>query len=415
MKILFLSNFFPPHWIGGYELGCQQIAQSLYKKGHHCQILASNYQSPGKTESQNGTEELPCRRSLQHTLLHGSKPERFGSIKAIARDRFNSREARRSIRDFSPDLIFVWNPMFLTPSTPLVPELSGIPTCFFVSDNWPKNWLESINPDWIKLERFARAIPNGVIHSLLSKILGIPFPPRKPLLKNAIFASEHLKRNAEESGYVINHAAVVPWGVHRPDYLAQRNWNKPVRKVLFAGQLGEHKGVQTAIEALHDLRIAYPDIQVELTIAGGDVGGADESRLKKLCHRLNVSPLVSFRGKLSKSELQREMHSHDIFLFPSIWDEPFSIVLVEAMTAGMAVICTPTGGTPELAVDHENALYFPPGDLSACASALGRLIASPDLCAKLSRNAVRSTEQLTMPNMTEKIENFLLETLRADA
>jgi glycogen(starch) synthase len=415
MKILFVSNFFPPHWIGGYELGCQQIAQSLSETGHRCQILASNYRSPGKTESQIGTEQPPCSRLLQHTLHHGSKPERFGSVKAIVRDRFNTRVARKCIRDFSPNMIFVWNPMFLTPSTPLVPELSGIPTCFFVSDNWPKNWLESINPDWIKLERFARTIPNRFAHSLMSKFLSIPFPPRKPLLKNAMFASEHLKKNTEESGYTINHAAIVRWGIHRQDYLVQRNWNKPVSKVLFAGQLGEHKGVQTAIEAIHHLRTKFPGIQVALTIAGGDVGGDDESRLKTMCDDLNVSSLVSFRGKISKMELQREMHSHDIFLFPSIWDEPFSIVLVEAMTAGMAVVCTPTGGTPELAVDHENALYFNPGDSRTCASALGRLIKSPDLCNKLSLNAVRSTEQLTIPNMTHKIEHFLLETLHADA
>jgi glycosyltransferase involved in cell wall biosynthesis len=99
--------------------------------------------------------------------------------------------------------------------------------------------------------------------------------------------------------------------------------------------------------------------------------------------------------------------SHDALVLPSIWDEPFSIGLLEAMASGLAVVGTTTGGSREILADGINALTFSPGDAEALATQIGRLT-SADLRQRLGRAARRTVEErFTLAAMLERIEEFL--------
>ena len=56
MKILVVSNFYPPHHIGGYELGCRDVVEKLRARGHTLRVLTSSFRHrdikdpPGETE-----------------------------------------------------------------------------------------------------------------------------------------------------------------------------------------------------------------------------------------------------------------------------------------------------------------------------------------------------------------------------
>ena len=71
--------------------------------------------------------------------------------------------------------------------------------------------------------------------------------------------------------------------------------------------------------------------------------------------------------------MPRVYADHDVFVFPSIWEEPFSIGLLEAMACGQAVVGTTTGGSAEILVDGVNSLVFPPGDPRRLARQVKRL------------------------------------------
>lgn len=68
---------------------------------------------------------------------------------------------------------------------------------------------------------------------------------------------------------------------------------------------------------------------------------------------------------------------------PSVWEEPFGLVAVEAMAAGRPVVANRTGGLTRIVADGETGLLAPPGDAAALVDALARLLDDPALRARL--------------------------------
>ena len=96
---------------------------------------------------------------------------------------------------------------------------------------------------------------------------------------------------------------------------------------------------------------------------------------------------MTLRGLVPRPRLAEEMRGHDLYLFCSTWDEPFSAGLLEAMCAGLPCIATTTGGTPEAVEDGRNGVLVPPGRPTELADAILRLTAAPDRCRALGATA----------------------------
>jgi len=113
----------------------------------------------------------------------------------------------------------------------------------------------------------------------------------------------------------------------------------PSTVALFAGRLLALKGVAIGIRAIAEL----PDWR--FIVCGS---GPDELRLRRLAERLGLAERVEFRGWVARERLQEIMRTEaDVFLFPSLHDEsPF--VVVEALAAGLPVLCLDVGGPPVL-------------------------------------------------------------------
>ena len=114
---------------------------------------------------------------------------------------------------------------------------------------------------------------------------------------------------------------------------------------------------------------------------------------------------MKFIGKVSREALAQIYREHDILLFPSIWDEPFSIALLEGMASGLAVVGTMTGGTPEILLDEVNALTYAKENADECAAQIERLFDSQELRISLSNAALRTIqERFAFPRMVDLIE-----------
>ena len=93
-----------------------------------------------------------------------------------------------------------------------------------------------------------------------------------------------------------------------------------------------------------------------------------------------------------------------IGLAPSLWREPFGIVVIEAMAGGSPVIGSCVGGIPEIVVDGESGLLVPPGDVDALAAAMRRLIEEPALCEQMGEAARRRAAQFSAAAVVPQIE-----------
>jgi glycosyltransferase involved in cell wall biosynthesis len=108
-------------------------------------------------------------------------------------------------------------------------------------------------------------------------------------------------------------------------------------------------------------------------------GGAVERAVE----RLGLAGAVRFVHGISDAELVDLIRSAEVACVPSLY-EGFSLPAVEAMSCGAALVSTTGGAIPEVAGrDNETTLAVEPGDPSALAAAIGRLLGDPELRARL--------------------------------
>src|ERR1044072_591766 len=132
MRVLVLSNFYPPHYIGGYELGCRDVVEGLKARGHDVRVLTSTYMVDGP-QRDGGIYRLLDVDSLSNN--HSSQLNR------VLKKEIRNRKAFKQVcEDFKPDVLYVWNATHISISNVLKAQEMKIPVRYFVSDYWLSKW-----------------------------------------------------------------------------------------------------------------------------------------------------------------------------------------------------------------------------------------------------------------------------------
>ncbi|MDI6710236.1 MAG: DUF1957 domain-containing protein [Bacillota bacterium] len=178
---------------------------------------------------------------------------------------------------------------------------------------------------------------------------------------------------------------VIPNGVEpeslRVEPQKQKKAATGKRSVLFIGRLVPEKGVQVLIEALAQLAPRSPDLL--LTVAGR---GPWEVALRNQVQSLGLGERVAFPGFVDGEHKNRLFAEAAVAVFPSLY-EPFGIVALEAMAAGVPVIVSDTGGLAEVVEHGVDGFKVPPGRADLLAYYLEEVIRSPALGSQLARSA----------------------------
>jgi glycosyltransferase involved in cell wall biosynthesis len=142
------------------------------------------------------------------------------------------------------------------------------------------------------------------------------------------------------------------------------------------------KGLLPLVEALAKVRVEVPDAHLVV------VGKAKaDGVVAKAVERLSLGGAVRFVHGISDAELVGLIRSAEVACVPSLY-EGFSLPAVEAMSCGTALVSTTGGAIPEVAGrDGETTLAVPPGDPSALAAALVRVLVDGELRARLGAAA----------------------------
>jgi 1,4-alpha-glucan branching enzyme len=178
--------------------------------------------------------------------------------------------------------------------------------------------------------------------------------------------------------------AVIANGV-KPIALSKRSIAN--QTILYVGRLVIEKGVQHLLAALPDLLGWFP--QLKLVIAGD---GPYQSELRQLAKVLQIEDRVRFVGFVSEIERNRLLAKSRVAVFPSLY-EPFGIVALEAMAAGVPVIVSRTGGLAETVAHEAVGLSFKPGDVVELQNCLLRILKNPDWATAISRRAQEKVER----------------------
>ncbi|GAA2022797.1 glycosyltransferase family 4 protein [Catenulispora yoronensis] len=151
------------------------------------------------------------------------------------------------------------------------------------------------------------------------------------------------------------------------------------------------KGLLPLVEALAKVRVEVAE--AHLVVVGK---AKPDGLVAKAVERLGLGGAVRFVHGISDAELVDLIRSAEAACVPSLY-EGFSLPAVEAMACGAALVSTTGGAIPEVAGrDGETTLAVPPGDPSALAVALVRVLGDADLRARLGAAArQRVLEQFT--------------------
>ena len=166
----------------------------------------------------------------------------------------------------------------------------------------------------------------------------------------------------------------------------------PVR-ITFLGQLGARKGVPELVSALG--RLAHQG-DWSATIAGD--GEIEATRAQVA--RLGIENRVRVPGWLHATARTELLANSDVLVLPS-HAENLPMVIVEALSHGVAVIATPVGAVPEVITDGYNGILVPPGDEAALARSIERLVSD----ARLRRSLGAAARNTHMERF--EFENYL--------
>jgi glycosyltransferase involved in cell wall biosynthesis len=178
---------------------------------------------------------------------------------------------------------------------------------------------------------------------------------------------------------------VVPYFTYRPVGSAAPCRD---RTIAFAGRIVADKGLDVLIEALASCQNVWNRFLV-----AGD--GWDRDRCTRLTRSCGIGSKVDFLGHLDVKGVRQAFSLASIVAVPSRWPEPFGIVGLEAMALARPVVASGVGGIPEWLDDGRTGLLVPPGDASALAAALVRLLDDPDRATAFGLEGRRRVERFS--------------------
>jgi glycogen synthase len=409
MRILVLTNLYPPHYIGGYELICQTVVESLRERGNLVNVLTSDYRSAA---ANNAEPDLGVERSLR---IHGLYGRPWLGIRQLRHlERSNNRKLLSALRGFRPDLVYVWNMGGLSKSLLLTLQETGLPSVFYVSDHWiPRGLAADVWLSWWNREN--TTLPQRLLRTWWTFTgarkrwhKAAPTSPISQLrFPRIYFCSRSLREFTVNAGFDVGHGAVIPCPVHRRFYSEPMPEPPPTYgHLLYVGRLAEDKGVMTALRALALLRGRF-DAALDI-IGRGEP--EYEARLRQFADEKKLR--VTF-GSAEAGDMPGVYRSHDGLLFTSEWPEPFALTPLEAMACGLPVIGTTTGGSAELFRHRENALTYSAGNADELAERILLFASDTDLrerCARLG--CCEARRRYAAPVVVDQIEAYLCETVK---
>jgi len=374
MKILILSDSFPPFNTGGAERIAHNLFNGLKQKNHQVFVI---------TTVQNKTQEGTNNDGI-YRIYTPRYAERWRQYKCLYNP-YCVREVKKIIRKIQPDIVHVHNihyylsyyslkiakkhakAVFLTAHDALLFHYSKM-TEFNYEKN---NYKISV---WQLIKRFKKRynpFRNIIIKHYLryvDKIFAV-----SNALKNALN-----QNNIKNIQVIHNGIDVDQWQFNKSDVDKFKNkFNLNNKKIiLYGGRLGALKGGQQVVETMQKVCQQIPDAVLLV------IGKKDNYALEMLAlaEKLNIN--ITITDWILSNELKAAYWSSNLIIVPSMYLDPFPTVNLEAMACHKPVIGTCFGGTSEIVENNKTGYIVNPNNTKLMAEKIIYLLKNPQLAEK---------------------------------
>jgi glycosyltransferase involved in cell wall biosynthesis len=255
-------------------------------------------------------------------------------------------------------------------------EIGGIlrdarATVFHAHLPWPLSCRRALIG--AKLARVPAIVASAHLHAVL------PFPWQRAQVRMApvdryLAVSDFVARGLSDLGVNPARISIVHNGISvAADAIPSTTRATGAHSIATVARLVEQKGHRVLIEALKGL----PD--VSLVIVGD---GPLRAALESMTREWGVADRVVFLGEVS--DVPAVLAKAELFVLTS-FNEGLPLAVLEAMAAGLPVVATRVGGTPELVIPGENGVLVDPGDPIGTRAAIRMLLDDPHLAGRFGR------------------------------
>lgn len=199
-----------------------------------------------------------------------------------------------------------------------------------------------------------------------------------------VFVSKFLMEQAQQKFPSLGASSVLYNGADESIFYpaAGRRGSSETPTVLFVGRLVEEKGVHILLDAMKLLE--EQGVRLAAKIVGSSNFGTNEETEYTRRLKARSPATVEFLPYRSGAPLGDLFREADIFCSPSVWEEPFGLVNVEALASGLPIVSTRGGGVTEI-LSNGGGILVERGSVVELACALRRLAEDPALRTRLGQ------------------------------
>ena len=362
MKILMLTWEYPPRIVGGIARVVHDLSKRLIKDGHEVTVITYRDGNVPEYENDKGVEVY----RVDNYMIH---PNNF--IDWIMQLNFN----------------------MIAKATEVINKEGGFDVIH--AHDWlvtyaAKSLKQSFNLPMVATIHATEAGRNSGIHDDTQRYINDTEWLLTYEATEVIVNSNYMKGHVQGLfGLPFDKISVIPNGINLNnftgidrDYDFRRRFAMDNEKIiLYVGRLVYEKGVQHLISAMPKILENYHDSKLVIAGKGGMI---DE--LKSQVESMGISNKVYFTGYLNQKEVQKMYKCADVAVFPSTY-EPFGIVALEAMLAGIPTVVSDIGGLNEIVEHGVNGMKSYTGNPNSIADSVLSLLFDPQLAMNVTKNA----------------------------
>lgn len=383
MRVMMLSWEYPPRIVGGISPHVYELSQELVKKGVDVHVIT-------KSTPLAPDEEIEPSGVHVHRVHLDETPNDF-----IHEIQLLNHATERRVRKLLED----WRP-------------GGQPTVFHAHD-----WLSLDAARTLKYEYKLPIV--ATLHATeWGRHGGIFSDTSRYITEQEFWLTYEAWRLIVCSDFMRNEAVrlfncpydkidVVYNGVNaekfqfewpEDDRMALRSqYAEPDEKiVIYVGRFVREKGIQVLLNAAHVILAEQPKTKFLI------VGGGHRERFEKFVDWAGLSDRVVFAGFKANRSLHELYRCADVAVFPSLY-EPFGIVALEGMAAGVPVVSSDAGGLKEVVIHEKTGFTSFANDPSSLAWAIREALGNPEKCQEMAQNAQeRLTEDFQWSHLADQ-------------
>jgi glycosyltransferase involved in cell wall biosynthesis len=405
VKLLVISDLYPPVGFGGYELDCESFVRGAGER-HDVTVLTSRLDAASTPSVPGVRRELPWVGSNRRVRDSAMAPVTAVRAASIVRD---------TLEEIRPDIVFAFNCVGIPQAGAVAAVLdAGVPLALRLSETffatellWGDRFLRHLRPG----ERGPRAVWGLAMRAVNRAHPALRLRPTAAAEVAVSWASENLRSRTvlPASMRIVHERVVYPRSGHSEElaHLERRPFDRPT--VLYLGRVTTGKGIEVAFRALAALRGRH-NIDADLLVIGY-ADAAIRKILSTLSAQLGIDDHVDVAGHAEAARFLEALQGSHAIVVPSLVPDVFPLVIIEAGLARIPIVASRVGGIPEAVTDGEHALLFPPGDAEACADALARVLLEPEATRDRAAAAYAHMLELSPERYVEESEAFVAEAL----